>query len=51
MMQNGRINSPSLEFACPQANIELGKHDHKFIERGVAKRKYRYNNIIFINDP
>ena len=26
-MQNGRISSPSLESACPQANAKLDKHD------------------------
>jgi hypothetical protein len=27
-MQNGRINPPSLDLACPQAKTKLSKHDH-----------------------
>jgi hypothetical protein len=37
-MQNGRINPPSLDLACPQAKTELGKHDHRFMEWSVDKQ-------------
>jgi hypothetical protein len=41
-MQNGRINPPppppSLDLACPQAKIELGKHDHRIMEWSVDKQ-------------
>ena len=32
VMHFGRINTPSLDLACPQANTELGKPVHKFRE-------------------
>ena len=43
MMQNGRINSPSLHLACPQAKTEIEKHVHMLRERerGVDKTKIR----------
>jgi hypothetical protein len=39
-MQNGRINAPppSLDLAYPQAKIELGKHDHRFMEESIDKQ-------------
>jgi hypothetical protein len=37
-MQNGRINPPSLDLACPQAKTKLGKHDHMFMEWSVDKQ-------------
>jgi hypothetical protein len=37
-MQNGRINPPSLDLACPQMKTELGKHDHRFMEWSVDKQ-------------
>ena len=40
---------PSLDSACPQANTELSKHDHKFMERGVDNKEYGHDNIIFTN--
>ena len=39
---------PSLDSACPQANTELSKHDHRFKERGVDKRKYGHGSIMII---
>ena len=42
MMQNGRINSPSLDFACPQAKAEIKKYVHVFGDRGVDKNKILY---------
>jgi hypothetical protein len=38
VMQNGRINPPSLDLACPQAKAELSKHDHRFMEWSVDKQ-------------
>jgi hypothetical protein len=38
VMQNGRINPPSLDLACPQPKTELSKHDHKFMELSVDKQ-------------
>jgi hypothetical protein len=29
---------PSLDLACPQAKIELSKHDHRFMEWSVDKQ-------------
>ena len=40
---------PSLDSACPQANTELSKHDHRFKERGVDKRKYGHGSSIIIS--
>jgi hypothetical protein len=37
-MQNGRINPPSLDLACPQAKTKLGKHDHTFMEWSVENQ-------------
>ena len=39
MIQNGRINSPSLDLACPQAKTKIEKHVHMLRERGVDKYK------------
>ena len=41
MMPNGRINSPSLNLACPQAKTKIEKHVHMLRERGVDKNKIR----------
>ena len=38
-MQNGHINSPSLDLACPQAQTEIEKHVHMLRERGVDKKQ------------
>ena len=48
MMQNGRINSPSLDLACPQAKAEIEKYVHMFRDRGVDKIKYGHEGIIII---
>ena len=40
-MQNGCINSPSLDLACPQAKTEMEKHVHMLWEWGVDKNKIR----------
>ena len=39
MMQNGRINSPSLDLACPQVEADIEKYVHMFRDRGVDKKK------------
>ena len=41
MMQNGHINSPSLDLACPQAEDEIENYVHMFRDRGVDKNKIR----------
>ena len=41
MMQNGRINSPNLDLACPQAKTDIENHVHMFREGGVDKNKIR----------
>ena len=38
-MQNGRINSPSLDLACPQAEADIEEYVHMFRDRGVGKNK------------
>ena len=48
MMQNGRINSPSLDLACPQAKAQIGKYVHMFRDRGVDKTKYGHEGIMII---
>ena len=48
MMQNGRINSPSLDLACPQAKAEIEKYVHMFRDRGVDKIKYGHEGIMII---
>ena len=35
-MQNGRINTPSLDLAYPPAKTEIEKHVHVLRERGVS---------------
>ena len=48
MMQNGRINSPSLDLACPQAEAGIEKYVHMFRDRGVHKIKYGHEGIMII---
>ena len=48
MMQNGRINSPSLDLACPQAEANNEKYVHMFRDRGVDKIKYGHEGIMII---
>ena len=48
MMQNGRINSPSLDLACPQAEADIEKYVHMFRDRGVDKIKYGHEGIKII---
>ena len=48
MMQNGRINSPSLDLACPQAQAEIEKYVHMFRDRGVDKIEYGQEGIMII---
>ena len=48
MMQNGRINSPSLDLACPQAVVDIEKYVHRFRDRGRDKIKYRHDGIMII---
>ena len=38
MMQNGRINSPSLDLACPQAEADNDEYVHMFRDRGDDKK-------------
>ena len=47
-MQNGRINSPSLDLACPQAEADNDKFVHMFRDRGVDKIKYGHEGIMNI---
>ena len=46
MMQNGRINSPSLDLACPQAEADIEEYVHMFRGRGVDKIKYGHEGIM-----
>ena len=47
---------PSLDLACPQAEVDIEKYVHMFRDRGVDKNKIRtwghhdhsYNNNIYI---
>ena len=48
MMQNGRINSPSIDLACPQAEADIEKHVHMFRDRGIDKIKYEHEGIMII---
>ena len=48
MMQNGRINSPSLDLACPQVEADIEKYVHTFRDRGVDKIKYGHEGIMII---
>ena len=48
MMQNGRINSPSLDLACPQAKAKIEKYVHMFRDRGVDKIKYGHKGTMII---
>ena len=47
-MQNGRINSPGLDLACPQAKADIEKYVHMFRDRGVDKIKYGHEGIMII---
>ena len=55
MMQNGRINSPSLDLVCPQAKADIKKYVRMFRDRGVDKNKiwtgghhdHSYNSNIY----
>ena len=38
---------PSLDLACPQANTELSKHDHRFMERSVDNKEYGQEASVF----
>jgi hypothetical protein len=46
-MQNGRINPPSLDLACPQAKTELGKPDHRIVEWSVDKQNMDKKHHIY----
>ena len=48
MMQNGRINSPSLGRTCPQAEADIERYVHIFRDRGVDKIKYGHEGIMII---
>ena len=48
MMQNGRIKSPNLDLACPQAKAVIEKYVHMFRDRGVDKIKYGHEGIMII---
>ena len=48
MMQNGRINSASLDLACPQAEADNDKYVHMFRDRGVDKIQYGHEGIMII---
>ena len=48
MMQNGHINSPSLDLACPQAEADNDKYVPIFRGRGVDKIKYGHEGIMII---
>ena len=38
---------PSLDLACLQANTELSKHDHRFMERSVDNNEYGQEASVF----
>jgi hypothetical protein len=48
MMQNGRINTPSLDLACPQAKAEIEKYVHMFSDKGVDKIKKGHEGIMIM---
>ena len=48
MVQNGRINSPKLRLACPQAEADNDKYVHMFRDRDVDKIKYGHEGIMII---
>ena len=48
MMQNGRINPPNLDLACPQAEADVEKYVHMFTNRAVDKIKYIHECIMII---
>ena len=39
---------PSLDLACPQAEVDNDKYVHMFRDRGVDKIKYRHEGIMTI---
>ena len=39
---------PSLDLACPQAEVEIEKYVHMFRDRGVDKIKYGQEGIMII---
>ena len=39
---------PSLDLACPQADVDNKKYVHMFTDRGVYKIKYRHEGIMII---
>ena len=50
VMHFGRINSPSLDLACPQAITELGKPVHK-LESEVSIKEYGQEASRFLTKP
>ena len=40
---------PSLDLACPQAEVELENNDHMIWERGVKKIGYKHESIMNIS--
>ena len=47
VMQNGRINPPSLDLACPQAKAKLSKLEQEFMERSVDNKEYGQEASVF----
>ena len=42
------VSTPSsLDLACAQANSELSKHDHRFMERSVDNNEYGQEASVF----
>ena len=39
---------PSLDLACPQAEVDIEKYVHMFRDRGVDKIKYGHEGIMII---
>ena len=39
---------PSLDLACPQAEVDIEKYVHMFRDRSVDKIKYRHEGIMII---
>ena len=39
---------PSLDLACPQAEVDNDKYVHMFRDRGVDKIKYEHEGIMII---
>ena len=40
---------PSLDLACPQANVEIDNHVHMLRDGGVDKIKYEHEGIMIIS--